>query len=414
MTMNHPNPWRRASFLALALLGGSLAAGAAEINVIIEEVPEYDLVRELTAQFEAEHPDIEVKFDAMPFDAMRDRILTSSLAPSAVYDVIIVDNPWMTEFARAGYLAPLDAQIAATPGYDFPDFLAPLRDIGIVDGTIYGVPYYNYALGLIVREDLLEATGRGAPTTLAEYQELARALTTDSMAGAAMQPQRGYKIMEEWKNWLYAEGGEVFNEQGEVVINSPEAVAALEAYIDTYETAAPRDSLNWGFDEALRAVAAGRAATMLSYNWMLPTLNEEGGIAGERAGNFKLYEVPGGKAVLGTWSWSIAANSEHADDAWTFISWITSKPIEKERVMAGGAPVRRSVIEDPQVWAEGYGEEYYTTLVGILEDAAPLARGNGAEEVINIVGTHLNAAVAGQKTPQEALDDAAAELERMR
>jgi ABC-type glycerol-3-phosphate transport system substrate-binding protein len=252
------------------------------------------------------------------------------------------------------------------------------------------------------------------PQTLEDYVAVAQELTTDDFYGVAMQPQRGYKIMEEWKNWLHAAGGELFDDEGNVVINSPEAQRALELYIETYNAAAPDDSLNWGFDEALRAVASGRAATMLSYNWMLPTLNAEGGVAGDLAGNFKLHEVPGGKAVLGTWHWAIAANSEQKDAAWTFISWLTSKEIDRQRVIAGGAPTRRSVVSDEEVWEQGYGEDYYTTVLGILEDAAPLATGTAAEEIIEIVGTELSAAVAGQKTVEEALDDAARGVERAR
>ena len=284
----------------------------------------------------------------------------------------------------------------------------------MVDGQTFGVPYYNYALGLIVRQDVFDERGMAVPETLEDYVATAEALTEDGFYGVAMQPQRGYKIMEEWKNWLYAAGGSLFDAAGNVAIDSPEARRALELYIETYNAAAPQDSLNWGFDEALRAVASGRAATMLSYNWMLPTLNAEGGVAGDLAGNFRLHEVPGGKAVLGAWHWSIAANSEQQDAAWTFISWLTGKEIDRQRVIAGGAPTRRSVVSDEEVWEQGFGEDYYTTVLAILEDAAPLATGTAAEEIIEIVGTELSAAVAGQKSVEEALEDAARGVERAR
>ena len=222
-----------------------------------------------------------------------------------------------------------------------------------------------------------------------------------------MQPQRGYKIFEEWKNWLYAAGGDLMDEEGNVIIDNEAALKALKMYIEVYQTAAPADSLNWGFDEALRAVASGQAATMMSYNWMLPTLNNPDGPAGDLAGNFRLYEVPGGKAVLGTWHWAIPANAAHKDASWQFIEWLTSPEIDTQRVIMGGAPTRTSVVSDPNVWEQGFGEEYYTTVLSILEDAAPLATGPHAEELIEVVGTELNAAVAGEKTPEQALADAA-------
>ena len=383
------------------------------LNIIMEEVPDYDIVVKLTPKFEEAYPNIKIKFDAMPYDAMRDKILTSFLAPEATYDIIIVDNPWMDEFAGAGFLTPLDDYIAQTPGYDYEDFVEPLRRIGEVGGKIYGVPYYNYALALIVRQDIFDERGLKVPTTLEEYVETVKALTGDGFYGAAMQPQRGYKIFEEWKNWLYAAGGNLFDEEGNVIIDNEAAQRALSLYIETYQAAAPPDSLNWGFDEALRAMAAGQAATMLSYNWMLPTLNNPEGPAGELAGKFALYPVPGGKAVLGAWHWAIPHNTEKKDAAWTFISWLTSKEVDKERVILGGAPTRVSVMQDPEVWEKGFGQQYYETVLQILQNAEPLARGPKAEEIIQEVGTELNAAVAGEKTVEQALRDAAEKVRRI-
>ena len=394
-------------------------ATSVTLTVIMEQVPDYDIVAGLTRQFEAEHPNIKIAFDAMPYDAMRDKILTSFLASSATYDVVIVDNPWMDEFARAGFLLPLDEYIAKTPNYDFDDFVGPLREIGIVEGKIYGVPYYNYALGLIVRQDLFDNPEYQAkfqqtfgkplavPTTLEDYVQIGKFFKEQGIFGAAMQPQRGYKIFEEWKNWLYAAGGNLLDKDGNVILDNEAGQKALEMYIDMYRNAAPPNSLNWGFDEALRSMASGESATMISYNWMLPTLNKPDGPAGALAGKFALYEVPGGKAVLGAWHWSIPKNTTNADAAWTYIAWVTSKSVDKQRVIAGGAPTRVSVMQDPEVWQKGFGQQYYETVLRILEDAEPLARGTRAEEIINEVGTELNSAVAGEKSATEALKAAA-------
>lgn len=395
------------------------SAQAVVLTVIMEQVPDYDIVAQLTPQFEAEHPNIRIKFDAMPYDAMRDKILTSFLAPVATYDIIIVDNPWMDEFARAGFLTPLDDFIVNTPDYDYADFVGPLREIGEVDGKIYGVPYYNYALGLIVRQDLFENPDYQAkyqqqfgkplavPTTLEDYVQIGKFFREQGIYGAAMQPQRGYKVFEEWKNWLYAAGGNLVDEKGNVIIDNEAAQKALELYIEMYKNAAPPNSLNWGFDEALRSMASGESATMISYNWMLPTLNKPGGPAGDLAGKFALYEVPGGKAVLGAWHWAIPHNTANKEAAWAFISWLTSKAVDKQRVILGGAPTRVSVMTDREVWEKGYGQQYYETVLKILEDAEPLARGTHAEEIINEVGTYLNSAVAGEMTVADALRAAA-------
>ena len=370
------------------------------VRVIMEEVPDTDIVQSMVPEFEEQYPNVDIEIEALPYDQMRDRIVSSFLASSPTYDLIVVDNPWMTDFAGGEFLEPLDDRIAAVEGFNPEDFSQPLRDIAEVDGQTYAVPFYNYALSLVYREDLYERAGLEAPTTLEELKQSAAELTTDSRAGIAMQPQRGYKIFEEWANYLFAAGGSIQDENGDVALDSPEAREALETYIEIYEESAPDNSLNWGFDEAIRSAASGNAAQLVNYNWTLPTLKRDNE-------NFAIAEVPGGKAVLGAWYWGLPANSDNKDAAWSFVSWIAAPEQAKQRVIAGGAPVRTSVMQDPEVWEEGFGEDYYKTVQAALEDAAPLADGPNAEEMITVVGEELNAAVAGQKSVDEAISTAA-------
>jgi multiple sugar transport system substrate-binding protein len=404
------------ALLALALVATACDGGEAppqvqeepgevsgDLTVIMEEVPDTDVVQGMLADFNQEFPDVTINIEALPYDQMRDRIVSSFLAPEPTYDLIIVDNPWMFDFASGDFLEPLDGYIEQTDGFDYEDFSEPLRDIAEVDGTTYGVPFYNYGLALIYRADLYEEAGLEPPSTLDEFVSGAQELAAEGRAGVAMQPQKGYKIFEEWGNYLFAAGGDIQDDQGNVVLDSPEARDALQTYIDLYQTAAPANSLNWAFDESLRAVSTAKAAQMISYNWMLPTVNDPEGPAGDLAGDFEVAEVPGGKAVLGAWYWSIPANSTQKDAAWAFISWIASPEHDKERVIAGGAPVRQSVMSDQEVWDQGFGQDYYETVLAILEDAEPLADGPNAEEMIQVVGEELNAAVAGQKSVDEAI-----------
>jgi ABC-type glycerol-3-phosphate transport system substrate-binding protein len=350
--------------------------------------------------FNREYPGVDIKIEALPYDQMRDKIVSSFLAPDPTYDLIAVDNPWMTDFAKGGFLEPLDDRIAAKAGYEADDFSKPLRDIADVDGKAYAVPFYNYALALVYRTDLYEKAGLTPPKTLDELKADAVKLNADGRSGIAMQPQKGYKIFEEWGNYLLAAGGSIQDESGKVTLDSPEARQALQTYIDIYKTSAPKNSLNWGFDEAIRSVSSDKSAQLISYNWTLPTVKESGK-------PFSIAEVPGGRAILGAWYWGVPKNSATKDAAWSFVSWLTSKEHEKERVIKGGAPVRNSALDDPEVWRNGLGEEYYKTVKSILEDAAPLADGPNAEEMINVVGAELNAAVAGQKGVDEAIATAA-------
>ena len=131
------------ALLSAWLMGCRPAAQApVTLTIIMEQVPDTDVVRKLLPDFEKENPGIKVVIDAMPYDAMRDKILASFMAPKATYDVIIVDNPWMDEFVAGNFLEPLDDRIRGIPDYDFEDFVGPVREIGVVGGKVYGIPFY--------------------------------------------------------------------------------------------------------------------------------------------------------------------------------------------------------------------------------------------------------------------------------
>jgi multiple sugar transport system substrate-binding protein len=403
-------------FMFVLLAGCSTAKSGGEtegkvvLKALMEQVPDSDIVKEMAKDFNKENPNIQIDIEMLPYDQMRDKLVSSFLAPKSAYDIIVVDNPWMYDFASAGYLEPLDKKIDGAGGdYNFDDFSAPLRKIASVNDKVYGIPFYNYATGVIYRKDLFEKNNITFPQSLEELQAAAKKLTADGKYGIASQPQKGYKILEEWSNWLFAAGGEIQDNEGNVTLDSPEAREALTKYIETYKSSAPPNSSNWAFDEAMRSVSSGESAMTINYNWMLPTLNNTKGPAGDLAGKFDLAEMPGGKAALGAWYWSIPSKTTHKEEVWEFINWLTSSKQEVNRVIQGGAPVRNSAMDNPDVWEKGYGESYYTTLKKILEDARPLADGPNAEEMIQVIGTELNAAVNGQKSVDEAITDAAAQ-----
>lgn len=383
------------------------------VRIIMEAVNDTDIIEKMIPEFNKEYPNIKVTIDKMVYDQMRDKIVASVQSSNPTYDLFATDNPWFTDFAHAGFIQPLDDRIKSTPGFDNRDYFKPLRDITTVDDKQYGVPYMNYAVGYMYRKDLYKQEGLGAPQNLDELLTNSKALTKDGSYGLAMQPQRGYKIMEEWVNWLFAAGGTVYKKDGSGNLDTPEARKALEKYIEAYHDYAPKNSLNWMFDDAQRSVASGQSAALISYGFAYPILNEKGGIAGDNAGKFAIAPFPGGKGVLGSWSWSIPTNSGDSDAAWAFVSWLAQKDHDAERVIAGGAPVRQSAFDRSDVKSKGYGEEYLDAEKKMLANSDQISHGANAEEMIQAVGTELNEAVAGTKSVDQALKDANAQINKI-
>ena len=98
---------------------------------------------------------------------MHTKLVPQLVAQQGGYDAIVVDFYWVGEFTKAGWLQPLDDRIE---GQGRHLRLRPgLMDlVGKVDGVTYMLPFYNYAMGLIYRKDLLEDP-KNKPAFKAKY-----------------------------------------------------------------------------------------------------------------------------------------------------------------------------------------------------------------------------------------------------
>lgn len=376
------------------------------VHVVMEEVSDLEVIEGMIPEFNAEYPNVEIDIEGANYDVIRDKQIASFQKSEGTYDLMQVDTAWIPEYADSGFLVDLTPAISCLPAsYDYFDFAPSFREIGQYDGQIYGVPFYSYPTGFIYRSDLWSEP----PATLAELVEGAKKNTTSDAAGLALQPKQGQVILEEWNAFLESAGGSLHDADGNWTVESPEAEEALDAYIQVYENAAPENSLNWGFDETTRAAASGKASALTSYAWVGPIVNAPGGPV---SGKFVLAPFPGGVGTGGAWQWGIPSNAEDKDAAWAWISWITSKGPDTERTIAGGAPIRDSVMDDPEVWEQGVSKEYYQTYKQIAAKAVPLCRGVGCAEAMEEIGVHLSSAVAGTESVQDALSSAQSAAEQ--
>jgi multiple sugar transport system substrate-binding protein len=384
----------------------------ARLRILMETVPDTDVVAAMLPAFGAEHPDVAVEIEAMHYDDMSGPTLASLRADEPDLDLVILDNPWVDGLVGAGRLEPLDERVAAAPGVDWDGYYPTLRAAAEIGGRIWGVPFYSWTPGLVYRRDLWEAAGLSAPGSLDELAAAAKALTTPGRAGIAMQPRAGHDLCEEFGSWLFAAGGAIQDGTGRVVLDSAAARHALAVYVDVHANASPPGSTEWAFDDSMGALAEGTAAAAVNCNWAVPWLNSRGGPAPELAGRFALAPIPGGASVLGVWYWAIPANARDKQAAWTFISWIAAN--ERERVARGGAPVSSGALTDPAAWADGLDPgAYYGPFDALHAGARPLVVGPAAEEVIVAVGEELHPAVAGSIGVDEAVTRAARRAEAL-
>lgn len=399
------------------------------INIMMEAVPDTEYVQALLPEFE-EATGMTVNVEVLNYALMHEKLVPQLTAPagSGSYDVIVVDNYWVGEFVNAGWLIELDDRVAASETIDLDVYLPSMPDmVGQVDGTTYMVPFYNYAMGLIYRDDLLndpdlqaefeETYGRelALPASPEEYVELAKFMTRDrdgdgevDLYGSAMMGLRPDPITMEWLNYLYGLGGRLYDENWNAVVNNEAGIRATELYVEAMKNAAPPGAPAYGFDEAFSTMAQGNAFSYITFNWMLPRLNDPQ--ESEVVDQTTVVRVPGDTGLLGGWGWGIPNSSPNPDAAWAFIEWVESFPVAKERAMMGGAPTRSDVFSDSDV-LDKY--PHYKEVEQIVGEAIPFPIMSRSPQVVEVLGRELSEAVAGSRSPEEAMNRAADELAKL-
>jgi len=119
---------------------------------------EAQVVGELVAQFEREHPGIRVRVEQLPWSAAHEKLLTA-FAGGVLPDIAQLGNSWLPELVAIGALERLDARVAAAPDFAAADHFGGIWDTNVIDQRLYGVPWYVDTRVLFYRRDLLAAAG---------------------------------------------------------------------------------------------------------------------------------------------------------------------------------------------------------------------------------------------------------------
>jgi multiple sugar transport system substrate-binding protein len=427
MKLKKPAPWLGGAALAAlmaGLLAGPAPAAKAEtitLNALMEDVPESQIIEAMLPEFEKE-TGIKVKFQRLVYSEMHDKLVTQLTGSGSSYNVLEVDFLWAGEFPAAGWLAELQPFVDKS-GFDLKPFIPAMLDlVGNYQGKLYMIPMYNYSMGLIYRTDLLadpklqaaykSTTGKdlALPQSLAEYVALSKFMKANAgVAGAAMQGQRGDPNSMEFSNYLFSSGGAYLGPDGKVALDSPEAIKALELYVDNIQNGAQKGALSATLDDTFRLMCDGKAWSMVTYWWMLPQIDDKTKCP-NAAGKVALGVMPGGHGESGGWGWAIPKNEspELQEAAWKFISWVQGEKISIARALQGHAPVRNDVYEDAAVLAK---YPYYRQAQDVVRSGEPFPVFAYSAQYEDVLGRQLSLAAAGEAKPADAIKAAATGLD---
>jgi multiple sugar transport system substrate-binding protein len=360
-----------------------------------------------------------------PFDQILEKTAIDFVSGTSSNDIFTY-NDTAQHKGLAGKLLQLDDYIKkAEPAYDFADFIKAAVDISNFDGKNYGIPFRYGVYMLHYRLDLFEKYGVKAPETWDEFLAAAKKITEglrkDGVAdvyGLVHPGEAGLIIYEVYKTWLAGHGGFIADAGGKIRINSPEAVKALEVLIAPFRGGwASPETPGMPLDKSIAAFQNGKAAMALSYSpyWGLFNDPAKSQVAG-KVGWALTPHSPGvkpGRSSFSGWQLLINNKTKFKDQAWEVVKHLTTKEamLESATKYANG-PIRKSVISNPAFVAK------FPVSKGWLEgfNASEPVLPGGHEKIglmMDAIGREVSGALIGQKTPQQALDDAAKKIDEI-
>jgi N,N'-diacetylchitobiose transport system substrate-binding protein len=238
-------------------------------------------------------------------------------------DVTEIGNTWSPTFTNVGAFSDLSDMYDELGGDKLlPSFVA----VGEVDGAQFALPYYFGSRYNFYRKDLYAAAGVEVPTTLQEFSDAAKALTTADTSGF-------YIGGSDWRNgisWIFANGGDLAKkEDGEWVstLSDPNSIKGLEMFQDLFTSASHApvgefDSTPWVNINNNQSTGKPEAATIIApgwAHWSIGDVADDESVAwnDETFGAFVLPGVDGGAAPVfaGGSNIAISASSKNQEGA---------------------------------------------------------------------------------------------------
>jgi len=222
----------------------------------------------------------------------------------------------MGQFAATAALETVPATFQAST------FFQAAWNTNIVNGTVYGVPWYVETRLLYYRTDI--ATKAGISTPPATWDDLMTMATAmKSKGGATWGIGLGAKNWQEYLPFLWSNGGDVMDAQGKFQLNSPQAVEALTFYESFFKAGLTPKSVPANFD-ITPAFVAGTHPMFFSGPWHIGLLKTAGG-AGFDA-KWALAPMPKkvtATSFIGGGNLVVYKDSKNKDLAWKFVQYLT-------------------------------------------------------------------------------------------
>ena len=392
---------------------GSSAGGTVTLNNLFQQQAGYSAadLAGMTAAFEKANPHIKVNNTLVAYEALHDKIVAA--APAGTYDVVLGDAIWPAEFGSKGIVKDITSLVNTLPTSQiFPGALV----MADYKNKYYGVPWILDTKYLFANDSMLKKAGiTGAE--LKTWDGVVTALKKIKAKGIVKYPWLGSwsqaeAVVCDYAQLLGAFGGKFLDASGKPAFQTGGGLKALEfmKMLLDQGLADPASTSSLEAD-VLKAFAQGKIAMNLNWTFQLAGALDPKQSNVTKDGVVILHTPagsPGGSApgCNGGQPVMITSGTSHPNEAWEYIKFITGQP-QQNQYVKDSLPIWAASYSDPAVISSA-GEQLVSVAKTQLPDMIlrpQVTNYNAASQSLQV---QIQNALLGKKTPQKALNAAAA------
>lgn len=361
---------------------------------------EGDMWKEIMANFEAE-TGVKVNFEQIPW-ANRDQKILTALSAKQGPDVFYVIPDQMPQYAEEGMLLDLSSYLSAE---DLSGFVPSSLEATKWKGKQYGLPILQTAESLIYNVEIVKAIGEDPsklPTTWDEFKVWAQKAVDAGYY--AFSYAGGGSLNNTLYPFLWQAGGNVINENNEIMINNEAGIKTFELINEMYTKGwIPQDSITALEHESLyyggKLMAANGSGASIS------TLLAEK--------PFEFVIAPPLKetaqATYGTVGMFVGSGlSNNPDAAAAFIKYMTNADNQRKfNEITQYIPTQEAAKD---IFAT---QPYMAQLADYTQYAKPGIIHPQGRNIMPLIQAELQAMLEGKQSAEEAANKAAAAIEKL-
>ena len=387
---------------------------------------EVRLATRLVRQWNAEHPDVQVRVQPLPAGRSTEEVLLAAIVAKATPDVSSnVSSALLARLVRAGGVVRLDDRVATAARLQERTNPAMLASLRLPDGGIYAFPWKTNPEMLMYNVDILAAAGIDPPRThselLAAFRRLARDTDGDGRLDrwalwATLKTTWFERFYDFYPLYLASSGGRTLVVRGKVVFENDAAVAAMEVLRRGFaERLLPQSNFALGRDP----FADGTVAMKIIGPWFVRELDELKA-PGLRYG---VAPVPGADGASPDDHYAfgdlrniaVFSTTRHPDAAARFVAYVTSPAADRMLIEeASQLPYRRALAGDPRFATSLARWPTLATYAAQVERTRDLDLDPDVVEIFDVISEAYEAAsIYGTVPVRQALARAAAEARKI-